>query len=231
MLLCWKRRTPFDGGIGPVDALISDASLARGALLLFGAGGHARVVADAAQRGGEWEWLVASDRDPACCQGMLLPGVPLLLPQDAASWGGLVHVSIGDNKAREREAHALGLARLVSVLHPAATRATTASVDAGCFVAAGVVLGPLSRLGVGVIVNHGAVVDHDCEVGDFSHVAPRAVLGGGVHLGRRVMLGAGAVVLPGVRVANDVVVGAGAVVHRNLEAPGTYAGLPARRLR
>jgi sugar O-acyltransferase (sialic acid O-acetyltransferase NeuD family) len=203
----------------------------REALLLFGAGGHALVVADAAQRGGKWQRLAACDSDPARCQGELLPGVPLLPPQSAAAWDGLVHVSIGDNQAREREAQALGLERLASVLHPAATRAATVSVEAGCFVAAGAVLGPLSRLGAGVIVNHGAVVDHDCTVGDFTHVAPRAVLGGGVQLGRRVMLGAGAVVLPGVRVVDDAVIGAGAVVHRDLLFPGVYVGVPARRLR
>jgi acetyltransferase-like isoleucine patch superfamily enzyme len=68
-------------------------------------------------------------------------------------------------------------------------------------------------------------------VGDFTHVAPRAVLGGGVQLGRRVMLGAGAVVLPGVRVADDVVIGAGAVVQRDLLSAGVYVGVPSRRLR
>jgi len=211
--------------------LSTKPSATREALLLFGAGGHARVVADAAQRGGEWQRLVACDRDPARCHGELLPGVPLLLPQSATDWVGPLHVSIGDNPAREREARALGLERLASVLHPAATRAATASVQAGCFVAAGAVLGPLSRLGAGVIVNHGAVVDHDCSVGDFTHVAPRAVLGGGVQLGRRVMLGVGAAVLPGVRVADDVVIGAGAVVHRDLLSPGVYVGVPVRRLR
>ena len=82
-----------------------------------------------------------------------------------------------------------------------------------------------------MIVNHGAVVDHDVQVGDFSHVAPLAALSGNVRIGARVLVGAGAQVLPGVRVADDVVIGAGSVVRAHLAEPGVYAGVPARRIR
>ena len=87
-----------------------------------------------------------------------------------------------------------------------------------------------AQLGVGVIVNHGAVVDHDCEVGSFSHIAPRAALSGAVRVGSRVLLGTGACVLPGLSICDDVVVGAGAVVHEHLTQAGVYAGVPARRI-
>ncbi|MBC7604044.1 MAG: acetyltransferase, partial [Ramlibacter sp.] len=86
-------------------------------------------------------------------------------------------------------------------------------------------------LGRSVIVNHGAVVDHDVVIGEFSHVAPRAALGGNVVVGKRVLIGAGASVLPGIRIADDVTVGAGAVVIEHLDQPGVYAGVPARRLK
>jgi acetyltransferase-like isoleucine patch superfamily enzyme len=92
-------------------------------------------------------------------------------------------------------------------------------------------VGAGARLGTSVIVNHGAVVDHDVAVGDFSHIAPLAALGGGAKVGRRVLVGSGACILPGVRVADDAVVGAGAVVADHLIEPGIYAGVPARRLK
>jgi acetyltransferase-like isoleucine patch superfamily enzyme len=82
-----------------------------------------------------------------------------------------------------------------------------------------------------VIVNHGAVVDHDVSVGDFSHVAPLVALGGAVQVGSRVLVGSGASVLPGVRIGDDIVVGAGAAVCDNLLEPGVYAGVPARRVK
>lgn len=199
-------------------------------LLIFGAGGHGRVVADAALAAGRWPHVIGSDRDPARCLGELLPGVALLQVDAAVAGAGAIHVAIGDARAREHECAALGVARLASVIHPQAAVSSSANVSPGCFVAAQAVVGPGARLGTGVIVNHGAVVDHDVQVGDFSHVAACAALGGAVVVGRRVLVGSGASILPGLRIGDDVVIGAGAVVCEPLPEPGVYAGVPARRL-
>lgn len=200
------------------------------ALLIFGAGGHGRVVADAARASGT-TGLLASDRNPALCQGELLPGIPLHRPDaPAPAQATSVHVAIGHNAARERESQALGPQRLRTVCHPAASVSPFAQLGAGSFVAAQAVVAPGARLGLGVIVNHGAVVDHDCQVGDFAHIAPAAVLGGEVRIGPGVLLGAGAVVLPGRSIAAGAIVGAGTVVRDNIDSPGTWVGVPARRI-
>jgi sugar O-acyltransferase (sialic acid O-acetyltransferase NeuD family) len=200
-------------------------------LLIFGAGGHGRVVADAAIAAGRWLRVLASDRDPARCTGELLPGVPLLPAYAATAAAGAIHVAIGNGASRAREIAALPAGLLATVVHPLASVSRHASLGPGCFVAAQAVVGPKASLGVSVIVNHGAVVDHDVGVGDFSHIAPLAALGGGAQVGRRVLVGSGASVLPGVRIGDDVVIGAGAVVSRDLPEAGTYAGVPARRLK
>lgn len=198
-------------------------------LLIFGAGGHGRVVADAALAAGA-KALLASDRNPAMWQGELLPGIPLHRPDAAVSTQATaLHVAIGHNAARERESQVLGLQRLHTVCHPAASVSPLAQLGAGSFVAAQAVVAPGARLGLGVIVNHGAVVDHDCRLGDFAHIAPGALLGGDVHIGPGVLIGAGAVVLPGRSVAAGAVVGAGAVVRENINSPGIWVGVPARR--
>lgn len=202
-------------------------------LLVFGAGGHARVVADALALAIPELRRVGSDRDPARCQGMLLPGVPLVLPEhvnDALAPNAKVHVAIGVNAAREREAIIWGLQRLYTVVHPAASVSPYARIESGAFVAAQAVVGPQAYVGQGAIVNHGAIVDHDVQVGDFAHVAPNAALGGGARIGLRVLLGAGAVVLPSVYIADDAVIGAGAVVCESVIEAGTYIGVPARRV-
>lgn len=200
------------------------------ALLIFGAGGHGRVVADAARAAGATR-LLASDRNPALCQGELLPGITLHRPDaPAPALATALHVAIGHNAARERESQALGPQRLRTVCHPAASVSPYARLGTGSFVAAQAVVAPGARLDLGVIVNHGAVVDHDCEVGAFAHIAPRAVLGGGVRIGDRVLVGAGAVVLPGLTVIADAVIGSGAVVRQNIDTPGTYVGVPARKI-
>lgn len=203
---------------------------ALSSLLILGAGGHGRVVADAAQCQDAWTRLDATDRDPARCAGSLLPGVPLRPIDAALAAGGPVHVAIGDNTFRRREAQAAGEHRLATVLHPQASVSAHAQVGPGCFVAARAVVAPQARLEMGVIVNHGAVVDHDTVVGAYTHVAPGACLGGAVVIGTGVLLGTGAVVLPGVRVCDGAVIGAGAVVTRDITQPGTHVGVPARRI-
>ena len=210
------------------------AALLKPSLLLFGAGGHARVVADAALCSAEWGAVQASDRDSEVCVGELLPGVAMVLMSnlsDAKGQACVLHVSIGNNVSRQREAMVLGLERLVTVVHPKASVSRHALVAAGCFIAAQAVIAPGAQLGTGVVINHAAVVDHDVRVGAFSHIAPGAVLGGAAQIGARVLVGAGAVVLPGVSVCDDVVIGAGAVVSANVLAVGTWAGVPARRLK
>jgi sugar O-acyltransferase (sialic acid O-acetyltransferase NeuD family) len=199
-------------------------------LLIFGAGGHGRVLADAALLERQWINIVVSDRKLPENQSELFPGIRLLTADAALALDPLVHIAIGNNHFRQKEAAAWGHERLVSVVHPAAVVSAFSSVGAGSFVAAGAVIGPSAKVGMGVIVNHGAVVDHDVEVGAFSHIAPNASLGGHAKLGQRVLIGSGAAVLPSVVIGDDVTVGAGSVVNINLLESGTYAGLPARKI-
>lgn len=200
-------------------------------LVILGAGGHGRVVADAALATGAWARVVATDRDPARCRGDLLPGVPLLpLQQALALPGALFHVAIGIAAHREREAGPLS-GRMATVVHPDASLSRWARVDAGCFVAAQAVVAPGAHLQHGAIVNHGAVIDHDARLGAFSHVAPQATLGGHARVGAHVLVGAGARVLPSLQVCDGCTLGAGAVVHSPIAQPGVYAGVPAARVR
>lgn len=206
-------------------------------LLLLGAGGHARVVADAALRLGAWSTVSASPGGPLETCGHsagLLPGVPLVSrPQalaEAAGGGVVLHVAVGNNQDRRREAEAAGVDRLVSVVHPQASVSPQAKLGPGCFVAAQAVVAPLACLGAGVIVNHGAVADHDVAIGAYAHIAPGATLAGAVQVGAGVLVGAGARLLPGVSVCEGATIGAGAIVIHNITEPGIYVGAPARRL-
>lgn len=208
------------------------------ALVVFGAGGHARVAADAALASGAWSAVLVSDRREDLWGSQLLPGLRVLAPRALRDlplpWG--LHVAIGDNAARRREARALLLdearaAFLASVVHPLAALAPSARIGPGCLLAAHSVVGPLAHLGEGVIVNHTAVVDHDGVVGPWTHVAPGARLGGGVRVGEAALLGSGSTVLPGLRVGAGSVLGAGAVALRDLPEAACWAGVPARAIR
>lgn len=195
--------------------------------VIVGAGGHAKVVLDALLAAGvARDAIELRDGNPARAGERVL-GFEIHHPEGIGG-DGPVHVAIGSNIVRARLAATAH--ELVTIIHPTALVAASASIGAGSFIAARAIVGPDARVGAGVIVNHGAVVDHDCVVGDFAHIAPGAVLGGGASVGAQTLVGAGAILLPAATVGRDVTVGAGAVVLRAIGDGETWAGNPATKL-
>ncbi len=206
--------------------------MSGGRVVVFGAGGHGKVVADVARSAG---FTVAAfgDDSPARA-GTTLWDLPVVswerfLAGDDAWRGAAVAMGVGDNRARQacQERVAAAGLHVVTVVHARATLAPTARIAAGSVVMAGAVVNPDASVGRGCILNTGCVVEHDCRVGDFAHLSPNAALGGTVTIGERSHLGLGAVVLPGVRVGSDVRVGAGAAVVRDVADALTVVGVPA----
>lgn len=202
-------------------------------LIVFGAGGHGRVVADAALASGAWRGVVASDRNPAAWGGELLPGVTIVPPEALADLPQplALHVAIGNNPVRRKEAQGLrDVAPLATVIHPRACVAASSRVAPGCLLTAQCVVGPMAVLGEGVIINHGAVVDHDCTIGAWAHIAPGAKLGGAVTVDESALVGAGSTVLRNLHIGADATLGAGAVALADVPAGQAWAGVPARVL-
>lgn len=207
-----------------------------GPLLVLGAGGHGKVVADVARSAG---WALAGFLDDApALDGTSLWGLPVLSldrlrRERPALLQAALALGVGENGARER-AHARLLATgftVVTLVHASAVVAPTATLGEGTVVMANATVNPDARLGRGNIVNTGAVVEHDCLLADYVHLSPNAALGGAVTLGARTHLGLGAVVLPGLVIGADVRVGAGAAVVRDVAEGLTVVGVPARPAR
>lgn len=199
-------------------------------LLIIGAGGHGRVVADIAKLSGRYQRIVfADDADiktsggyPVVCEAK--EAVHLLNDYD-------VIVAIGNNQTRKRIFESLEVlfANFTVLVHPSAVVASDVVVSAGSVVMANAVINCGSRIGKGVIVNTAATLDHDNHIGDFVHISPGAHLAGTVTIGDETWIGIGAAVSNNVNICGGCVIGAGAVVIRDIVEAGTYVGVPAKR--
>jgi len=196
-------------------------------LLVLGFGGHARSVGDVALAGG-FERLLFLDenaREGEKFEGHL--AVRALSVREGEEWKAFP--AAGDNVRRERQCRDAPYP-LATIVAPSATIGVGACLGEGTLVARNAHVGPLAQIGRGVILNTGCIVEHECIVGDFSHVSVNATVAGRARIGCRVMLGAGAVVIDNVSICDDAVIGAGAVVTRDITTSGTYVGIPARRI-
>jgi len=182
-------------------------------LLVVGAGGHGRSVAEAVLAGGTYE--VAGFVDDAAPGIVQVGGYPVLgTTDDVSAYRAQAEVAIvamGNNVLREALCNKLLAAgfELATVVHPRAIVSPSAVVGPGSAIMAGAVLGSESRLGLGVIVNCGAVVDHDAQVLDYGHLGVNASMSGGSVLGRSAWMQAGSALSYGVKVGVGVVLQAG----------------------
>ncbi len=141
-------------------------------------------------------------------------------------------VAIGGEKGKDRLAiqqylEAEGLIPLIA-MHPTAFVANNAIVGVGSQILAKAAVCVQTAVGCGCIINTGAIVDHECSLGDGVHVGPGAHLAGGVMAEKYSTIHTGAIVLPKVIIGQGSVVGAGAVVIEDVPPYTVVVGNPAK---
>lgn len=206
-------------------------------VIVYGAGGHGKVVADLVFALGMRVAGFIDDGRPtgsAVLESVRTGPVRVL---GGSAWlderpASIIALGIGNNEMRERlAARCVGLGhRLATLVHPSAVISPFAVVGEGTVVMANAVLNAASHVGRCCIINTAAIVEHDVVVGDYAHISPNATLCGGAAVGAHSHVGASAVVIPLVSVGSLCVVGAGAAVIRDVPNGAKYVGVPARPL-
>ena len=189
-------------------------------LIIIGAGGHGKVVADAANR----DCVFLDDNQEL---NDAVGSIDQL--SEIQNDGDEVVVAIGDNKKRLEVLS--GISRIATIIHPSAVISTSASMGEGTVVFANVVVNVTVVIGKGCILNTASSVDHDCVLGDGVHISPGAHLGGEVVVGDCSWVGIGASVKHGVTIGKNVIVGAGAAVVSDIPDGVTFVGVPAKELK
>ena len=193
-------------------------------VLLYGSGGHAKVVLECLQSEGK-KVIGFFDDLPKAKE---FKGVPILGRYSAlSSPEAEIIISIGNNGIRKKVAS--------SVLHPFARTfhhqsiiSPDSHIGEGSVVMQGAIVQSDATIGKHVIINTRAVVEHDCVVDNFAHIGPGAVLCGLAQIGEGTLVGANAVVIPTVKVGKWCQIAAGSSVTEDIPDYSLVMGVPGK---
>lgn len=200
------------------------------AVVVIGAGGHAKVIIELLRSSGiTIAGLTDADSTPRNVLGVPVLGddgiLPMLLSQGVRN----AFVALGDNSLRldiGAGLQALGF-HLVNAISPRATISPSARLGCGIAVMAGAVINAEAQIGDLAIINTGAGIDHETILGAACHIGPGAAIAGGVRIGSCALLGVGSSVAPGRMVGDGAIIGAGACVIHDINPHVTAVGVPA----
>lgn len=200
-------------------------------VIVIGASGHGKVVADIVRRSGDTLLGFLDDNETLPPE---IAGIPMLgKVADYIKYPDVSFViGIGNSAIREKIVRQLDSARWYTAIHPSAViSALDMQIGAGSVVMANAVINPSAHIGAHCIINTSAVVEHDNRIGDFTHISVGAKLGGTVSIGAHTWVGIGVTVSNNVSICDHCMIGAGAVVIRDIKESGTYVGVPARKIK
>lgn len=200
-------------------------------VIVIGAGGHGKVVADIVRRSGDTLLGFLDDNETLPRE---ITGIPVL--GKVADYGrypdAFFIVGIGNAAVREKIVRKLDGVHWYIAIHPSAVISVLdTQIGAGSVIMANAVINPSARIGEHCIINTASVVEHDSRVGEFSHISVGAKLGGTALVGTYGWVGIGATVSNNVSICDHCMIGAGAVVIHDVEESGTYVGIPARKIK
>ncbi|MFD4932112.1 acetyltransferase [Peribacillus butanolivorans] len=201
-------------------------------LLIIGASGHGKVVADIALKMNKWASIAFLDDDASIKSSMGIEVIGKTVEAFTHINGYDIFVGIGNNSTREKIQKKLEAegASIPSLIHPSAVIGEQVELGVGTVVMAGAVVNCCTKIGKGCIINTGATIDHDNLIEEYVHISPGVHIAGTVNVGQGTWLGVGSIVSNNINITKGCKVGAGAVVIKDITEPGTYVGVPVRRV-
>lgn len=196
-------------------------------LIIVGAGGHGKVIADNAIKNGYTDISFVDDNTTDSCMGFHIVGTCADIERFNDGNTDFI-IGIGNNAVRAiiAKSHEVNW---VSLIHPSAQIATNVSIGKGTVIMAGAVVNACAIIGKHCIINTSAIVEHDNIIGDYVHISPGVKLSGTVTIGERTWIGTGTSVINNIDICEEVIVGVGSVVIKDIKNKGTYFGIISQR--
>lgn len=199
-------------------------------LIIVGAGGHGRVVADCAEATKQYNSIVFIDD----CYPQRIKNLHWDIIDTTNSFEKYIAnadfiVAFGNNKLRAETLEKLSNAKanIITLIHPSACISDHANVGQGVVAFANSVVNIGAEIANGCIINTSATIDHDCVVGSCTHVSPGANVAGGVSIGEQAWIGIGASIIEYISIGSKTHIAAGAAVTQSTQDNALYAGVPA----
>jgi acetyltransferase EpsM len=203
-------------------------------IVIYGAGGHALVVADAVRSSGDKVVGFLDDISPER-KGSSIHGIPILGGYEELlqlTWRQNVEVALGFGHCHARKKLILELKKQgikpATVIHPDSTVSPSAYINQGAYIGPRVTIEADCRIGVATIINCGSEVCHETKIGDYSAICPGVHIGGQSGIGKRVWVGIGSTIIDKIQVGDGCYIGAGSVVVDHLPSNKKCYGVPAR---
>jgi UDP-N-acetylbacillosamine N-acetyltransferase len=196
-------------------------------LVILGGGGHAHSVADVVLAADPDRELVFVD--PQAGEGATIFGFPVVHETPDEN-DAEYFVAVGDNIRRRKLIDELAGKKLAKVIAPDAHIGTDATIGEAAFIGHEAYIGPEVHVGNGTIVNTRSILEHEVKIGEYSSITPAVTIAGRCKIGGNVFVGLGARIIDQLSVCDNVVIGAGAVVVDEITEPGTYVGIPAKKI-
>lgn len=201
-------------------------------LIILGAGGHGKVAADCAEVIGDYDSIEFLDA--------IYPGERSVGPWKVVDKTENAYlfdndntdffVAIGNNVIREKVLNTLlkDKLKVVSLIHPKSTVSRHAIISQGVLVCANATINPMVKVGIGGIINTAASIDHDCQIGDYTHISVGVRLAGGIVVGSHSFVGINSCAIQGVTIGKNCILGAGSTLISDLPDNTTAVGTPAK---
>ena len=204
----------------------------RKKVVIIGAGGHAKVIADIIEKSGDEivgflddnkeigttiinDYKVIGDLNNRFVMAVTKENLEFI-------------IAIGDNKKREETSHSPNL-KFYTAIHPSAQIGLDVEIQKGTVVMANACINSSAKIGKHCIINTGAIIEHDNIIEDFVHISPNVALGGTVKIGKSTHVGIGSTIKNNITICENCKIGAGAVVVKDIKEEGTYIGVPVEK--
>ncbi|OUO70293.1 acetyltransferase [Thomasclavelia spiroformis] len=194
-------------------------------VIIVGAGGHAKVIADIIRLNGDKVIGYLDDSNSLTLSGYNIIGTT----NDIGKKDCWYFVAIGNNILREKLMSKE--TKWYTAIHPTAIIGEDVVIEDGTCIMANVVINSGSKIGKGVIINTASTVDHDCNISDYVHIAPGVHISGTVTVSKNTWVGVGSIISNNIKICSGCMIGAGAVVVKDIREKGTYVGVPAKKIK